>query len=124
MTQIDMLDPVTGQILRDAASKAANLGIERAVQHAERVHTDWAQDAAAALGQAASSFGAGELFTIEQLRALCTDLPAPPDLRAWGGVTRIAMRLGYIERTHSFALATSSNNSPKPLYAKGEGAGT
>jgi len=102
-----------------AAQDAAELGIERAGEHADRCSSDWVEEAAEALGWAATQHRGGAGFTIEQLRQLCSALPEPPDLRAWGAATRRATRLGYVIKTDGFALAASSNNSPKPLYTQG-----
>lgn len=60
--------------------------------------------------------------TIEQLRAWATSkgLPLAPDERAWGAVTRAAIRQGVIEPTGGYAPARSSNGSPKRLYRRGQ----
>ena len=101
-----------------AAQEAGELGINRAAEHADSEFSGWVEEAAEALGWAATEFR-GEKFTIEQLRQLTSALPDPPDLRSWGAATRRATRLGYIAKTNEFALAASSNNSPKPLYIRG-----
>jgi hypothetical protein len=105
-------------INHEEAQEAAELGIKRAADHAEREGSGWVEEAAEALGWAATQH-LGPEFTIEQLRQLTTQLPDPPDLRAWGAATQRAARLGYIVKTSNFALAASSNNSPKPLYVQG-----
>ena len=102
-----------------AAQDAAENGIERSAAHANNEFACWVDEATEALGWAAQQFSKGSEFTIEQLRQLTVDLQAPPDLRAWGAATRAATRLGYIVKTEGFALAASSNNSPKPLYVAG-----
>lgn len=58
------------------------------------------------------------LFTIEYARSHLPPVPEGADSRAWGAVTRIAMRYGYIEQTAYFAPASSSNGSPKRLYRR------
>lgn len=100
------------------AAQNADLGIHRAASRAERRFENWVHEAVEALGWAASQMRAAS-FTIEELRGLCGELPAPSDLRAWGAATRRATRLGYIVRTDGYAPAASSNNSPKPLYTAG-----
>ena len=57
-------------------------------------------------------------FTMEELRTHYTELPQPPDARAWGTVTRQAVARGIIVRTGGYRAAVSSNGSPKPLYRK------
>lgn len=101
------------------AQEAAETGIKRAADHAEREYNGWVEEAAEALAWAATQYPAGSEFTIEQLRQLTVGLPDPPDLRSWGAATQRATKLGYIVKTGNFALAVSSNNSPKPLYLKG-----
>lgn len=101
------------------AQEAAEIGIKRAADHADREYSGWVEEAAEALGWAATQHPAGSEFTIEQLRRLTTELPDPPDLRSWGAATQRATRLGYITKTGNFAMAASSNNSPKPLYIQG-----
>lgn len=66
--------------------------------------------------------GEPDPFTIEQARAWIGEVAALPDgadARAWGAVTRRAVRLGYIEPTGGYAPAASSHGSPKRLYRRG-----
>ena len=100
------------------AQEAAVTGIKRSADHADRERSGWVEEAAEALGWASTQYPGSE-FTIEQLRQLTAELPAPPDLRSWGAATQRATKLGYIIKTRNFALAASSNNSPKPLYTQG-----
>lgn len=55
-------------------------------------------------------------FTIEQARLECMPTPEGADARSWGHVTRLAVRMGWIEPTGGYAPAASSNGSPKRLY--------
>jgi len=103
----------------ESAKIAANIGITRSAEHADAVHDGWVYDAVESLRAAIALFPRGADFTIEQVRQKITDLPDPPDLRAWGAVTRRATKLGYVVKTGKFRNATSSNNSPKPLYVHG-----
>lgn len=104
----------------ETAQDAAESGIQRAADHANHEYSGWVEEAAEALGWAATQFADGAEFTIEELRQLTTShLPDPPDLRSWGAATRRATKLCYLVKTEGFALAASSNNSPKPLYIKG-----
>ena len=63
------------------------------------------------------------VFTVEMMRQVLTEVPAPPDLRAWGRVTQDAIRLGYIERVPKVVIpAASSNGSVKPAWRRGANA--
>jgi hypothetical protein len=105
----------------ESAKAAAEIGITRSADHADAVHDGWVDDAVESLRKAITLFPQGSDFTIEQARQKITTLPEPPDLRAWGAVTRRAVKLGYVIKTNNFRTAISSNNSPKPLYKHGGG---
>jgi len=104
------------------AQDAAEIGITRSADHADAVHVGWVEDAVESLRMAIALFPRGSDFTIEQVRQKITTLPNPPDLRAWGAVTRRAIKLNYVIRSGNFRTAISSNNSPKPLYVHGDAA--
>lgn len=108
------------ELLELAAKAAAEIGIARSAIHADAVHDGWVDEAVESLRTTVALFPRGSDFTIEQVRQNINNLPEPPDLRAWGAVTRRAVKLGYIARTGNFRTATSSNNSPKPLYVHGD----
>lgn len=98
----------------------------RAAALAERLDEGWSERALEWLRvyAATAQLPTGELeaFTIEQARAWigeCAALPDGADARAWGAVTRRAVRLGYIEATGGYAPAASSHGSPKRLYRRG-----
>lgn len=116
--------PMTEQIPLALGRARGEQGIERAAEHAERVLPGWCDRAAEAVRQALQRTRMDDAFTIEQVRgAIATAdlLPEdPPDGRAWGHVTRRAVKLGYVERLPGqYRAAVSSNGSPKPLYRKG-----
>lgn len=102
------------------AQVAAEVGITRSAAHADAVHDGWVDDAVESLRMAIALFPRGSDFTIEQVRQKITNLPKPPDLRAWGAVTRRAVKLNYVIKSGNFRTAISSNNSPKPLYVHGD----
>lgn len=114
---------LTQQLSMDFAAARADLGVERSAGKAERVDPGWIDKAVEMLRIGACILSAQQRaeFTIEDLRALVDKaLPQPPDLRAWGAVTRAAVAKGFIERIPDrYAPAASSNRAPKPLYRKG-----
>lgn len=105
-----------------AAKERANTGMRRAADRACR-KTDplWVETAVLFLASFAREQGCKQ-FTIEQARAaVATKVAPPPDLRAWGQVTRNALDRKIIVQV-GIARATSSNNSLKPAYEAGPGA--
>lgn len=91
MEQLAMFDADAGAKLRDA-------GMQRAIDHADRVHGGtWAENAYSLLLSYAS--GRSE-FLAEDYRAaaIAAGLPTPPDLRAFGAVMVRAARSGVIRR--------------------------
>lgn len=104
----------------DQAITAGQIGMERAADHANRVEPGWTEVALEALKGYAGRQAANDEFTIEEARAeIAPTLPAPPDLRAFGAVTQMALRRGVIKPTGGFKRAASSHASPKPLYRRG-----
>lgn len=75
-------------------------GIQRAVDHADRVEADWSSNAYAMLVQYARHKGSGAHITSEAVRNHCEwfGLPLPPDKRAWGAVMLKASRAGVIRK--------------------------
>jgi hypothetical protein len=96
------------------AEKRRDIGMERAVEHADSAEEGWSADARAALLAYARRIG--RPFLVEEVREAATWLPAPPDGRAWGAVTRRAALAGSIVRV-GYAPAASSNCSPKCLWS-------
>jgi hypothetical protein len=103
---------------RQRGHELAGLAAERA----EREHDGLADAAVERLRQWVVK--QREPFTIEHARAaIAAELPAPPDLRAWGSVTLLAKRRLYIVQVpRLFMPAASSHGSPKAAYARGSGA--
>lgn len=75
-----------------------DLGIAQAVEHAERVHDGWLDEAYEHLLDYIAVHDTP--FMGEDIRAFATQrgLPAPPHLRAWGGVLTRAAKSGAIRK--------------------------
>lgn len=107
----------------DAAQERAASGMQRAIDHANRVVPDWSTKALEALRREVRVRSADEKFTIEQLRVVVDPLiEKPADARAWGHVTQQAIKRNVIVKTNSYAPAASSNGAPKMLYVRGTAA--
>lgn len=118
--QLDLIPLAPRKRIRmDHARARADFGIERSATSAENATPGWCEMACEELRRFAA--GQGGMFTVELARmAIEKRLPPPPDLRAWGVVTRMASARGYIERVRGMSFpAASSNGSDKPCYRKG-----
>ena len=77
----------------EAQLTGMEVGINRAIDHANRVHDcDWADAAFDFLDSYLDRYPTGHLFTCEEVRKAAENenfLP-PPDDRAWGGIMRKA----------------------------------
>ena len=109
------------KLAMDAAHARAELGADRAARSANSVCEGWL---ALALERVRAFAAANPgVFSVEMMRQVLTDVPAPPDLRAWGRVTQDAIRKGYIERVPKVVIpAASSNGSVKPAWRRGANA--
>lgn len=117
--QIDTSRATARRAAMAAANARADVGSQRAADKADREAPGWCGAACEALRGFARAQGG--VFTIELARlALRHQVPDPRDGRAWGVVTRMAQRNGFIERVPGqYFPAASSNGSPKPVYRKG-----
>ncbi|MBC7604315.1 MAG: hypothetical protein H7255_16850 [Ramlibacter sp.] len=115
--------PITRSTRLQHARIAADRGIERVAGNAEDLSPGWSDAALAALRTFSRNQSAAA-WTMEMARSVIEgDLAEPSDKRAWGSITRIAVKRGYIVRVRGgFMPAASSNGSPKPCYVRGEGA--
>lgn len=102
------------------STKRGHERAKQAADKAERQVAEWTRKMAELVLHIAGDIP--DDFTIEDVRSFCPPMPKGTDARAWGHVTRLALKLGYIERTGRYAPATSSNGSPKPLYRIGAAA--
>jgi len=99
-----------------------NTAICQVASTANKSIDEWVNNAAIHLGYSAKVFGVTVGHTIEQLRLSSGGFEDPPDLRAWGAATRLAVKNGYIKKTGDFS--TCVYGSPKPLYVYSSGIST
>lgn len=117
---------LTRAVARRQALAAARLRAERGMSQAESSAEwsipGWVELAVEKLRMFARAQGG--VFSIEQAReALKDQVPTPPDLRAWGRVTQLAVARGFIEQVpRLFMPAASSNSTLKPAWRKGRNA--
>ncbi len=101
------------------ARSRAERGIKSSADHAGREWQDQAVAAARLFVRWNERGYGGEPFTMEEVREWASiRIDDPPDLRAWGAVTRRLKSEGIIRPTGGYAKAASSNLSPKPLYVR------
>lgn len=96
------------------AEHRRDVGMARAVDHADRERPDWSLRAAHALHEYAQKHP-GESFLAEDVRAWSEArmlVSTPPTAKAWGAVFKEGAKLGVIRKI-GYAPAKSSNLSPK-----------
>ncbi len=112
------LPPISRAKRMRNAHAAADLGIGRSADSAEREIPGWIAKAVEAVGQFAR--GQHGMFTMETCRwVLQQTLEQPRELRSWGQVTKQAKAAGFIEATNQVSPTHSSNGSPKPMWRRG-----
>lgn len=86
----DVLPATTaqGKSLRDA-------GMQQAAEHADREYDGWQDIALAAFREYARTH---VTFTTEDVRTANTNVPVPPDKRAWGTVARRAVKESIVQK--------------------------
>ena len=89
-----------------------------AADKADRENPGWCEAACEALRKLAAAHCG--MFTVEHARlVLAPELPKVHDERAWGKVTTMALKRGYIERVKGqFFPAASSNGAVRAVYRK------
>jgi len=100
------------------AEKARDIGIQRAVDHADKVTPSWS-DRAVELFLAYCQENKGTTFMTEDGRwyAEALGLPEPPDKRAWGAIAMMAKKRGVI-RGNGYApqKAVNAHCAPKTVW--------
>lgn len=115
------LPPISRSKHMRHARTAADRGIGRSADTAEREIPGWIAKAVAAVGVFAR--GQHGMFTMETCRwVIQQNLEQPNELRSWGQVTQQARKAGFIVKTNQSSPAYSSNGSPKPMWKKGPSA--
>lgn len=98
------------------ARELATEGMNRAVEHADRVNQHWSVEAGQLLRIYAQI---NHEFMTEDLRVWAhkKGLPLPPDPRAWGAVVQAAVRDGIIIRDR-FAMTKipPAHATPRPVW--------
>jgi hypothetical protein len=97
-----------------AARERGKVGSRRAGERADRASDGWTEKAANWIRVYADYSIHGESFLIEEASSHFGT--PPPDPRAWGHATRLAVKRGWIKKV-GYAPAASSNGSPKCLWA-------
>jgi len=97
-----------------AARERGKTGSRRAGERADRAVEEWTLHAALAL-RTFALWNEPRSFLVEEVSRPCPY--PPPDPRAWGHATRLAVKRGWIKKV-GYAPAESSNGSPKCLWAK------
>ncbi len=101
------------EVSQAAAEHRRDTGISNGAAAADSAISGWSE---AALERVINYAQTHESFLMEEVRAdLGEEFPLPPDARAWGGVTRRAIKDGVIAKD-GYAPARSSNLSPKQVW--------
>jgi hypothetical protein len=96
-----------------AARARRDVGMQRAVDHADRVTDGWREIAISHVDDYARKHA---VFLAEDVIADADGkVPEPPSRKAWGAVMQRAAREGTIEKA-GYAPARTSNCSPKVLW--------
>lgn len=95
----------------------AREGMQRAVDHADRIEPSWSESATEILRRYAQFTPE---FMGEDVRAYAhkiEHLPLPPDPRAWGAVVNSAVRSGIIARDrYELTKIPPAHATPRPVW--------
>lgn len=97
------------------AREAANEGMQRALDAAERRDDEWPERALSFVYRYAL---AHDYFTVEEMTAEADRLGygSPADQRAWGSIVRRAAIRGFIRNTHTTRPRVKGHGAPGPLW--------
>lgn len=103
------------------ASQARGVaGMNLASHNADICSADWTAKAIERFRAHVATLPFDKDFIAEDVRLeIQADLPEVFELRAWGAVTRAAIRNGFVIATNRVLPAVSSHGSPKPVYRRG-----
>jgi hypothetical protein len=111
---------MTRQLTLSEAAARGDRGMQQAIEHADRVESEWSASAFDALQTALRSDVFDHPFTFEVLRSFAEQwVSPPPDLRAWGGVAKRAISKRLIVATGNYAPRASGNCTPTMTYVRG-----
>lgn len=93
------------------------IGMNKAVSHADEVIPEWSTEAWSFLLKFADT---GEPFMAEDVRAASSGIvPPPPSLRAWGAIFRKAAKAGVITRIGFRNVSNPlAHNTPASVWIK------
>jgi len=103
---------------KQEAERKRDTGMAQAVDHADRVNSEWSIRAAHALYDYCQAHR-GQNFLCEDMRRWAEAkmlVSEPPSNKAWGSIFKEAAKAGTLRKV-GFAAAKSSNLSPKTLWA-------
>jgi hypothetical protein len=99
--------------------EAGEVGMKRAVDHAERESEGWAHEALQ-YARLFASLNVGREYLAEEIAPWAHNkgCPIPPDKRAWGAIIKKAIKLNIIENTGRTGLNRLSGNASqyRPIY--------
>ncbi len=103
------------QLTLEQARAERDAAIASVMAHADRDVPDWSENAYQFIRlyamRATKPFIANDVL----INAIAWDLKVPPDMRAWGGPIRRAIREGIIVKV-GYAQAPHRHCAPVPLY--------
>jgi hypothetical protein len=97
------------------AREAANEGMQRALDAAERRDDEWPERALSFVHRYALTH---DYFTVEEMTAEADRLGygSPADQRAWGSIVRRAAIRGFIRNTHTTRPRVKGHGSPGIIW--------
>ena len=103
------------QLTSEDAKRLADSGMQRALDHAERVVPSWGERAYQRIVAYAKQHETFCGWMVVKAAALDPTFPEPPNQKAWGGPMQRAARAGIIERIGT-AKDPNRHCNPIPLW--------